>query len=388
MLPPVIVFVTGGHGSYGRASRSPRAERWPNDLYAAVMGASSGNAAVGEAEPPWFEAAQRRYGRPLTVVGSRALGGGYVSDHVRLYELVAAGKPISVVWKRTTAREVAALRALDEVPGIGGPWLLAHGGSGSGVSGSAGSGSAGSGSGVSGQPGNGGCGSGVSAHRAWVLMPHHAGTPLVDGQPVPDAAYEVLARVHARYLGEAVPGLPVVDSAFWRRLCLDVALPAVRGAAARPADSADTAGSTEVYRDAEARLLAWSSDERMFTALSVLPATLAHGDLHRGNILAGPDDAVIIDWGGARIAPGGLDLAVLAEQGGVDHDRYHRRLAELSGRPVAPTLVEIEQQWALAMGYVQYLGFAADHLGADRVGVMVDRAARAFDQLGSSLAHI
>jgi thiamine kinase-like enzyme len=143
-----------------------------------------------------------------------------------------------------------------------------------------------------------------------------------------------------------------------------------------------------VYGDAEARLLGWSSDGRMLAALSVLPATLAHGDLHRGNILECPGGAVIIDWGGARIAPGGLDLAVLAEQGGVDHDRYHRRLAELSGRPVVPTLVEVEQQWALATGYVQYLGFAADYLGADRVGVMVERAAHAFDRLGVALAHI
>jgi aminoglycoside phosphotransferase (APT) family kinase protein len=165
-----------------------------------------------------------------------------------------------------------------------------------------------------------------------------------------------------------------------------VALPAVRGAAARSVDAAGSAA--EVYSNAESKLLAWSSDERMLTALTVLPPTLAHGDLHRGNILEGSDGAVIIDWGGARIAPGGLDLAVLAEQGGVDHDRYHVRLAELTGRPFMPALAEIERQWALAMGYVQYLGFAADHLGAERVGVMVDHAAQAFDRLGPALAHL
>jgi Phosphotransferase enzyme family len=328
-----------------------------------------------------------------------ALNGGYASKDVRLYELVVAGRPMSVVWKRTVAREVAALRAVDQVPGVGGPWLLAHGGFGpdGGAGGRGDTGGAG-GPGGGGSAGGGG-GAGGSA-GAWVLMPHHAGTSLTDGQPVPDAAYEILARVHAHHRGGTVPGVPVVDAAFWRRLCLHGALPAVRRAAVRgvgsagsaePERSADAgpAGSVlELFRAAEARLLEWSSDERMLTALSVLPATLAHGDLHRGNILEGADGAVIIDWGGARIAPGGLDLAVLAEQGGVDHDRYRRRLAELTGRPVAPALVEVEQHWALAMGYVQYLGFAADCLGPDRVGVMIDRAARAFTQLGVALTHL
>jgi hypothetical protein len=160
----------------------------------------------------------------------------------------------------------------------------------------------------------------VEASASWVLMPHHAGTPLVDGQPVPDGAYEILARVHARYLGEQVPGLPVVDAAFWRRLCLDVALPAVRGAARRSASGGVASGAVapgvasggvapgvasggvasgddpgrsdpperdqKLYGEAEERLLVWSSDDRMLSALSLLPATLAHGDLHRGNILA------------------------------------------------------------------------------------------------------
>ena len=351
------------------------------------MPASSVTGLAGEAEQAWLEAVETRYGSPVSVVRSGPLCGGYASSDVRLYELLCAGRPVSVVWKRTTAREVAALRAVDEVSGIGGPRLLAHGAAGvddrsvgADVPG------AGGGSAVA-RSGGGGDGP-----AAWVLMPHHAGTPLVDGQPVPDAAYEILARVHARYLDTRVPQLPVIDAAFWRRLCLDVALPAVRGAAKRAAlgvEPADTSRSAlELYGDTEARLLSWSADERMLTALEVLPATLAHGDLHRGNILEGPDEAAIIDWGSARIAPGGLDLAVLAEQGGVDHERYHRRLAELSGRPVVPALVEVEQQWALAMGYVQYLGFAADCFSADRVGAIGDRAAQAFEHLAVALTRI
>ena len=343
------------------------------------MSAGVDSTRIAAAEPDeqrWLEAAEGHYGQRLTVAGSRSLAGGYVSDDVRLYELAAADARFAVVWKRTSAREVAALRAVDQVPGIGGPWLLAHGESGP------------AGAAAPGGPGG--------SDAAWVLMPHHTGTPLVDGQPVPDSVYEILARVHAHYQGRPVGGLPVVDAAFWRRLCLDVALPAVRGAARRCAEEAggsDAAGDVsvaarEILVEAESRLLAWSSDERMLAALAVLPATLAHGDLHRGNILEGPGGSVIIDWGGARIAPGGLDLAVLAEQGGVDHGRYRRRLAELTGRPVVAGLVDVEQQWALATGYVQYLGFAADCMGADRVGVMVDRASQAFDRLGPALSRL
>ncbi|MGI8815054.1 MAG: phosphotransferase family protein [Pseudonocardia sp.] len=370
---------------------------------------------------PWLAAVVSRYGDPVTVSASRPLAGGYVARDVRLIELLVAGEPVAVVWKLCSAREVAALRAVAEVPGIGRPPLLADG---CGPLLAGGCQDDGCAPLLAGGCQDDGCADdGCADDRPWVLMPHHPGTPLVAGQLVPERVYEVLARVHARYLVRPPPWLPVVDAASLRRLCLAVARPAVRGAADRAADragdrAADRAGdradtrgegAARTYALAEAALLAWACDERMLAALTVLPATLAHGDLHRGNILfdtgqpSGADAAVsgssgadaadadrtaIIDWGNARIAPGGLDLAVLAEQGGVDEDRYHRRLAELTGRPASPELRAVERQWALAMGYVQYLSFAADHLGADRVGEMIDLAASAFERLGPTLTRL
>ncbi|MDQ2708530.1 MAG: hypothetical protein M3Z25_13220, partial [Actinomycetota bacterium] len=159
---------------------------------------------------PWLAAVASHYGDPVTVSASRPLAGGWVARDMRLIELLVAGEPVAVVWKRCSAREVAALRAVAEVPGIGRPPLLADG---------------------RGPLLAGGCqDDGCADDRPWVLMPHHPGTPLVAGQLVPEGVYEVLARVHAWYLGRPPPGLPVVDAAFWRRLCLEVALPAVRGA--------------------------------------------------------------------------------------------------------------------------------------------------------------
>jgi hypothetical protein len=47
---------------------------------------------------------------------------------------------------------------------------------------------------------------------------------------------------------------------------------------------------------------------------------------------------------------------------------------------------EVERLWAQVHVHVQYLGFAADHLGTERVVEMIDTAARALDALGPALA--
>ncbi|WP_181784723.1 phosphotransferase family protein, partial [Pseudonocardia pini] len=117
-------------------------------------------------------------------------------------------------------------------------------------------------------------------------------------------------------------------------------------------------------------------DERMRAALAVLPKTLCHGDPNRANVLG----TALVDWGNARVAPAGLDLAVLAAQGPVDLAAYR---AEFSALPEPLALVE--REWALVQAHVQYLGFAADHLGSDRVAEMTGTATAALDRLGPAL---
>ncbi|HET6259274.1 MAG TPA: hypothetical protein VFE39_11540, partial [Pseudonocardia sp.] len=51
----------------------------------------------------------------------------------------------------------------------------------------------------------------------------------------------------------------------------------------------------------------------------------------------------------------------------------------------APELREVERWWAQAHVHVQYLGFAADHLGPARVAEMIETAASAMDRLGPAL---
>ncbi len=193
----------------------------------------------------------------------------------------------------------------------------------------------------------------------WLVLPFVDGPPLGPDEPVPDPVWRTLARVHAHWRGRRPRGVPVIDAAWWAALC-DRTLVAVRGGSART-------GERE-FADAERALVAWRADPAITGALARMPRTLVHGDAHRGNVLGRGEEAVLIDWGNARVAPAALDLATLRAQGGVppaDHPR--------------PAL--LEQDWADVQVHVQYLGFAADHLGAARVGEMIATAAAALSRL-------
>ncbi|WP_214402092.1 phosphotransferase [Pseudonocardia lacus] len=285
-------------------------------------------APVAPADEEWLPAVERWAGGPAVVRGRRELTGGYVSDGVRRVDLDAGGRSLAVVVKRTGPGEVAAMRALTEVPGLARPLLLAAG-------------------------------------SGWIVTPFHAGRPPAAGEPVADDVFADLARVHAHWLGRRPPGVPVVDAPWWAGLC-DRVLVAVSGGLARTGD-ARFAATADLLR-------AWRGDPRVTRALALLPATLVHGDPHRGNLLAGPDGTAIIDWGGARVAPAGLDLAVLAAQGAPLPAAYR---AIRGAEPDA-----LETAWATVQVHVQYMGFAADHLGPARVAEMAATAATALDLLG------
>lgn len=200
------------------------------------------------------------------------------------------------------------------------------------------------------------------------------GEPAAEGDPVPDDVWRTLARVHRHWFRKRARGIPVVDAAWWAALC-ERTLVALRGGAERTGEPA--------YERAAGLVAGWADDPRIGAALTLLPRTLCHGDPHRGNILGGVGtNWALIDWGNARMAPAGLDLAVLEAQGPCDDSAYR---AEAPAPPGA--LAAVERQWARAHVHVQYLGFAADHLGADRVTKMVDEAAGALTRLGPALTE-
>jgi aminoglycoside phosphotransferase (APT) family kinase protein len=279
------------------------------------------------APPPdaaWLPAAARWAGAPVAVAARAPLSGGYVAAAVERVELDSGD---AVVVKRTRPREVAAMRALAVVPGVDRPRLLA---------------------------------AGQDAHGPWLVVPFYEGPALDGAGEVPDAVWSTLRRVHAHWRGRRPRGVPVVDARWWREMITTQALPAVRGAHERTGDAR--------FADVADLLVAWSDDVRLRAALALLPHTLTHGDAHRGNVLLAHDGPVLIDWGNARVAPAGADHATLAAQGAP-----------------APAVGEVERCWAEVQVHVQYLGFAADHLGAERVTEMAGTAARALAALGPAL---
>ncbi|MGH3613571.1 MAG: phosphotransferase [Pseudonocardia sp.] len=288
----------------------------------------------------WLPAVTRWLDRPAVVTGRETLTGGYVADAVTRVDL--AGAP-AVVVKQAKAGEVAAMRALAVVPGVERPRLLAAG-------------------------------------PDWLVVPYYDGPPLVEGPYVPHDLWMTLARVHVHWLGKRPRGLPVVDPTWWRALCLDRILPHVHAAGKRTGD--------QVFADAATALRGWATDARVLAALAVLPATLVHGDPHRGNILMTLSGAVLIDWGNARVGPAWQDLAVLRAQGATDDSAYRQALIALAGCEPRAELVAVERHCADVWANVGYLGFAADHLGAARVAELLNVATLALDALGPALASV
>ena len=141
---------------------------------------------------------------------------------------------------------------------------------------------------------------------------------------------------------------------------------------------------TTRFAAAAAAVAEMADDPRMQVAAAMLPRTLVHGDAHRGNVLTGPDGVVLIDWGNAKVAPPGLDLAVLRAQGAVDESPYRRAFAELAGEP-PDELTAVETCWADVRAHVGYMGFAAEHLGPERVAELAAGARSALEALGPAL---
>lgn len=287
----------------------------------------------------WLPALARRLRGDVAVVGRAEMGGGYATGGAARVDLTVDGSPRAVVVKPAGATEVAALRAVAVVPGVDAPVLLAAG------------------------PG-------------WAVLQFHDGPAMAAEGPVPGAVLATLARVHAHWRANRPRGVPVADGAWWRALCGRVR-PAVVAAAER-------SGERAVAEVAHA-LTAWADDPRAHAAAAVVPRTLVHGDPHRGNVLLDPAGAVLIDWGNALVGPPGFDLAVLRAEGTADLAAYTDLFAQLTGTETGPEQAEVERCWAELAMPVRYLGFAADHLGPERVAELATTSARALTALGPAL---
>ncbi len=160
--------------------------------------------------------------------------------------------------------------------------------------------------------------------------------------------FDSLARLHACFrAGRAnLMGVPVVDHAWWQRLCRGWAAPLVE----RCVDRHPAA----LIRRA-VRLLRTAADAPAAVAvLGRLNVTLLHGDVHPGNIIGGDREARLIDWGSARIGPPMLDLANVTEPGSPGFAAYRTAWEQEAGHPLDPVQVDLGHHWAAVQIPLQY----------------------------------
>lgn len=292
--------------------------------------------------------AQGRLPEParLTGVCTVELQGGYISRgvfrHDLLFQEASGGEHrVALVEKLAAAAEVRTMLALAQIsdaPGL--PTLLAY------------------------DPG-------FAAHdTTWFLTPFYDGPVLNWGEEVPEVVLASLAKLHARFLSrvDMLDWLPRVDAGFFTTLYQNARAAAQAAAERDPALMEAAAQLTQ---------LEWDGLSTLTAALARLPLTLVHGDVHPGNIIRNTTGGgTLIDWGTARLAPAGLDLANVVPLGSAGWASYLAAFAAASGQPVDADRATCGYHWATAMVNLQYLPFAAAHWH-DNVPQMVSKVVAA-----------
>lgn len=290
----------------------------------------------------WVE--RTRPGARVARCSVRPLPGGAVARWVEQVTLHLAGGDgaLDLVRKDASALEIAGLRAAQAVRSerTGVPELVASG-------------------------------------DGWLTMALAPGSPLAPDAAVPAGLFDTLAALHARYHGGAgLPAaIPRVTPAWWRGLCRGWVEPRLRAHAGRHPQ--ETIARARVLIGQVAGLPAVPA------VLAELTPTLVHGDVHRGNVLADADRAVLIDWGSSRVGPAALDLANLARADSAGVTRYARRWQELTGRPLDAGTLELGYRWAALQIPVQYLPWTTEHRPTRDVAAALDRIEVARDRLSA-----
>ncbi len=217
-------------------------------------------------------------------------------------------------------------------------------------------------------------GNGQEGPESWLVTPFFEGSNPSEAE-VPVTIMNGLAQLHFYWLArwEALRGVPVIDSAWWRGMCLDYSLPQLDQLASRAPDPA--------FDRAREFLRGVARDDVAVRVLDGLPRTLLHGDVRTENILVDSTDAVLVDWGSARIGPAMLDLSNVAKPGTGQFSGYSQTWEQLAGTPLEPTTIEQGCKWAALQNPVQALGWIAEHLGPGALDQAVAHATEALHEL-------
>lgn len=184
----------------------------------------------------------------------------------------------------------------------------------------------------------------VDAERAWMLMEPIAGAD--DGAPASRAPE--IASLLAELQLSTRPALPSLLAAGAPHRGLDAT---VRMLATVVHDSVDTL--TDDQRAAYPRVEAWLADQVRSLWDGSLPDTLAHGDLHLGNV-AWVDRPVLFDWTDLCVTHPFLDARHLADSAAAesgpdaDHDSVRAAVWTAYAEPwrAAYPSVDLDALWA------------------------------------------
>lgn len=275
-------------------------------------------------------------------VRSTLLKGGFVAARVMRHDVSIdrITAPISLVQKYTSTREIAVTRQLlplaETLPL---PRYRAHG---------------------------------VDDDGEWLLVDFIPGERRADSLDCPPDVQATLAAVHTRFADHLTdrPDLPLWNTALWLEMLdhVDAAL----ATAPWPSQS----GAQTRLRDAVEQL---RQSAAVPATLAALPATLLHGDVHGGNMIANPRDGrvYLFDWGNARIGPAAIDVVNgCSSPEAPQWVGYWEHVRRWTGhQPHAAELRAAFRVGRIAIN-VQYLPFAIAHLGVARAEAMIDEALR------------
>jgi Ser/Thr protein kinase RdoA (MazF antagonist) len=186
---------------------------------------------------------------------------------------------------------------------------------------------------------------------------------------------DALAHLHVYWSArwETLHGIPVIDSTWWAGLCLDYSLPQLDQRASHAPDPALDRAREFLHEVAR--------DDVAVRVLDGLPRTLLHGDVRTDNILVSSANAVLVDWGSARIGPAMLDLSNVALPGTGQFSAYRHSWEQLAGAPLDPTTIERGLTWAALQNPVQVLGWVAEHWGPEALDLALLQATQALHDL-------
>ncbi|HEY5107143.1 MAG TPA: phosphotransferase [Caulobacteraceae bacterium] len=205
--------------------------------------------------------------------------------------------------------------------------------------------------------------------------PFYPGRDLTFGDAAPAPMLADLARLHARFEHQPRPSWAWrIDADQVARFHADACQALERSERFKTA--------TPDHDDWLGRLRTIASSSPLIAEADDFPASLTHGDVHPGNIIASPSGGhTLIDWGNARWAPAMIDTANMVPLGSSVWAAYLSAYRAAGGSTADAVLLR-SWRWAAGITALMYLPWVAEH--RDDAARMIAQALEAHGALAAS----